>query len=106
MVPAPSDRCTITVSALERGATNVLFLDDKGEITSELEVAVDPPPPPKLGGSGGGGKLVKVYTKGVTLYRCSPDCEEVNAKGTLQPQRVEEGQQPPPPKVEERQASR
>ena len=72
-VTASSDR-TVSVLALDQGSTNVLFLDDKGEVALELElkvaepkVAPPPPPPPPTG------RLITVYERVVTFYRCGPD---------------------------------
>jgi Flp pilus assembly secretin CpaC len=100
-VTASSDR-TVSVLGLDKGSTNVLFLDDKGEVTSELKIAVDPPPrtrPPTAGSVGVPGRLVKVHNKALvtsyTLYVCGPDyCDyrgEMTAKepAPLPPTRTE-----------------
>lgn len=71
---------TVTVVPLARGVANLLFLDDAENVIDDVEVRITelveppppsplpppPPPPPR-------GRLVMVYAKGVSVYRCGPD---------------------------------
>jgi hypothetical protein len=91
-VTASSDR-TVSVHGLAKGSTNVLFLDENGEVITELRLSVDLPRRRPATANAAPGTLIRIHNKGhvtsFTVYQCGPDYCDYKGEMTSK-------EQPPP----------